>query len=588
MNIRRSHLPICSRFVFLLVLLRVVSGTSVQAQSLLALSNTPIGKSHAAKADLAAQTDRLFATWNRPDSPGCALAIVQDGKIVYKHGYGRANLEYGIPITPATIFHVASMSKQFTAFAIQLLAQEHKLTLDDDVRKYLPELHDFGKTITIRHLLHHTSGLRDQWNLLMLAGWRLQDVITEQDILNLVWRQEELNFTPGAEHLYCNTGYTLLGLIVKRISGKSLDAFCRERMFQPLGMTSTHFHDDNRKIVPNRSYSYQPNRDGGFVNSPLQYANVGATSLFTTVEDLALWDQNFYDGRVGGPTVLARMLEKGKLNDGKEIDYACGLELGEYRGRKTVKHNGGDAGYRCTLVRFPEQRFSVIVLSNLASFDPEGMAYKVADLYLRDKLAPLPTVVAKPIITRKEIKLDPKLYDVYAGDYEMAPGHVLIFTAENGHLMAHEAEHPKIEVFPFSETGFFLKVANDELTFVKENEGMVNRVILHMDGKDLVGKRIQQVPLPPVRMEEYVGDYYSRELGVIYTVVARDGNLWIRYPRGEVSTEKRRSDEFSVDYPIGTVNFTRDVNRNVSGMLISTNGPVRNLRFARAEIKTAP
>src|SRR5262249_27395023 len=194
------------------------------------------GQSHAGATSLTTPTGRLFAGWDKPGSPGSALGVVQDGRVVYQRGYGMANLEYGIPIAPATIFVVASVSKQFTAFAVQLLAQEHRLSLDDHVRKYLPELHDFGKTITIRHLLHHTSGLRDQWNLLWLAGWRNQDVITEQDVLNLVWRQGELNFEPGAEHLYSNTGYTLLGLIVKRISGRSLDAFCQERMFKPLGM----------------------------------------------------------------------------------------------------------------------------------------------------------------------------------------------------------------------------------------------------------------------------------------------------------------------------------------------------------------
>jgi len=499
-----------------------------------------------------------------------------------------ANLEYRIPITPATIFHVASISKQFTAFAIQLLVQERKLSLDDDVRKYLPELHDFGKTITVRHLLHHTSGLRDQWNLLTLAGWRPQDVMTEQDILDLVWRQEELNFAPGAEHLYCNTGYTLLGLIVKRIAGKSLDAFCQEKMFKPLGMKSTHFHEDNRRIVPNRSYSYAAKKEGGFANSPLQYSNVGATSLFTTVEDLALWDQNFYDGRVGGQTVLRSMLEKGKLNDGKIIDYACGLQWGEYRGLKTVKHNGGDAGYRCTLIRFPDSRFSVIALANLASFDPEGMAYKVADIYLRGKLGPVPPV-AMPSADHKEVPGDPQLYGAYAGDYGELPDHVLTITAENGHLTMREGGHPKIELFPFSKTGFFSKIMPGELTFVKEEDGTVRQIVLHRDGRpDITIQRVQRPAPTPAHLAEYVGTYYSQELGVLYTVVVHDNRLWMRYPRGEASMEEGRSDEFEVDFPIGTANFTRDAGKTVRNMLISTNGPIRNLRFTRVEIKASP
>jgi CubicO group peptidase (beta-lactamase class C family) len=538
--------------------------------------------------NLETQTDQLFANWDKPGSPGCALAVVKDGKVVYEHGYGAANLEYGVRITPATIFHVASVSKQFTAFAVLLLAQEHKLSLDDDVRKYLPELHDFGKTITVRHLLHHTSGLRDQWNLLMLAGWRLADVITERDVLSLVWRQEELNFEPGAEHLYSNTGYTLLGLIVKRISGESLNAFCQERMFKPLSMKNTHFHDDNERIVPGRSYSYAPKRGGGFANDPLQYATVGASSLFTTVEDLALWDQNFYDGKVGGPDVVAQMLEKGKLNNGKEIDYACGLLLGEYRGLKTVKHNGGDAGYRSTLLRFPEQRFSVIILSNLASVDPEGVARKVADIYLSDKVEPLPTVAAKPTVERTEIKLDPKIYEAYVGDYQGPRGRVFTITTENGRLMANDAGSPKIELFPFTETDFFLKVRKGELSFVKEKDGTVNEVVLHRDGQDETARRVDPSALKPTHLSDYVGDYYSRELGVIYTVAMRDDKLRIRHPRGEAVAKETKTDEFTVDFPIGTVNFTRGADQNVNSMLVSTNGPIRNLRFARVEIKARP
>ena len=225
-----------------------------------------------------------------------------------------ADLEHQVAISPSTIFHVASMSKQFIAFAIHLLAQEGKLSLDDDIRKYLPELNDFGRTITIRHLLHHTSGLRDQWNLLALAGWRLDDVITEDDILNLVWRQRSLNFMPGDEFLYSNTGYTLLGVMVKRVSGQSLSAFTKERIFDPLGMRHTQFHDDYGALVPRRAYSYTKQDDDKYRYVALSYSNAGATSLFTSVEDLARWDQNFYDARVGGNELIARMQEPGALN----------------------------------------------------------------------------------------------------------------------------------------------------------------------------------------------------------------------------------------------------------------------------------
>jgi CubicO group peptidase (beta-lactamase class C family) len=585
------YCPSCRRPALALILSWVYAAQAIPAPGQTANAfpdNRKAGRSHADATSLTAQTDRLFAGWDKPGSPGGALAVVRDGKVVYQRGFGMANLEYGIPITPATIFDVASVSKQFTAFAVQLLAQERQLSLDDDVRKYLPELHDFGKTITIRHLLHHTSGLRDQWNLLFLAGWRNPDVITEEDVLNLVWRQEELNFEPGAEHLYCNTGYTLLGLIVKRISGRSLDAFCQERMFKPLGMKDTHFHDDNRTIVPGRSYSYSPKPGGGFANSPLQYATVGASSLFTTVRDLARWDRNFGEARVGGPGVVARMLEKGKLNNGEELNYACGLELGEHRGLKTVKHNGGSAGYRSSIVRFPEQRFTVIVLSNVSSFVPEVMAMKVADLYLSDKLAPRVPAAGRKPKSPTEVRVDPKVYDAYAGHYQTSEGRVVTFGTENGRLMLDEGRRERIRLLPSSETDFFLRDLSVELSFVKGKDGTVDRVILRRDGRQQAARRVRREPLTPARLTGYAGDYYSRELGVIYTVATRDGKLWIRHPRGEAATEDIGNDAFSVDFPIGTVTFTRNPHHDINAMLVSTNGPMRNLRFARAQIKTMP
>ena len=341
------------------------------------------------RESISARVNRLFEKWDKPDSPGAALSVIQNGSIIYKRGYGCANLEYDIPITPASIFHVASVSKQFTAFAITVLAHQGNLSLDDEIQKHLPELPDFGNPITIRHLIHHTSGLRDQWELLMMAGWRLDDVITRAHILKLACRQKDLNFDPGAEHLYCNTGYTLMAEIVERITGQSFRQWTEANIFKPLKMSSTHFHDDHEMIVPNRTYSYAPAEDGEFRKSVLNYANVGATSLFTTVEDLAKWVQNFSDGRIGGKPVIQQMHQRGVLNSRKEIDYAFGLSIGQYRGLKIVGHGGSDAGYRSHLLQFPDQAFAVAVLSNLASFAPHELAHQVVDIYLADRFTPL-------------------------------------------------------------------------------------------------------------------------------------------------------------------------------------------------------
>jgi CubicO group peptidase (beta-lactamase class C family) len=269
--------------------------------------------------DVIKQIDQVFEKWNKPDSPGCALGVYKDGQIVYKRGYGVADLNDDVPITPATVFHVASMSKQFTAASIVLLAQQGKLSLDDDVRKYIPELPDFGERITIRHLVHHTSGLRDQWNLLELAGWRYSlDLITDEDVMSVMTRQKDLNFKPGDKHVYCNTGYTLMGLIVKRVSGMSLREFTTKDIFEPLGMTHTHFRDDHAEIIKHDALGYeQEGKDKPFRMSLTNFDTVGATSLHTTVEDLQLWDENFYHPRIGGPAFLQQMLERGKLNSGE-------------------------------------------------------------------------------------------------------------------------------------------------------------------------------------------------------------------------------------------------------------------------------
>ena len=327
------------------------------------------------------QVDEIFAKWNSNKTPGAAVAVVKDGKIIYKSAYGMANLEYGIPNSTETIFHIASVSKQFTVFSILLLAKEGKLSLEDDVRKFIPDVPDFGKTITLRHLANHTSGLRDQWNLLALAGWRLDDVITKDHVLKLVSKQKDLNFEPGDEYLYCNTGFTLLAEVVAKVSGKSFAEFTKANIFQPLGMNSTLFYDDHERIVPNRAYSYKGDSTG-YKKSVLSYANVGATSLFTTVEDLSLWVANFSKPKVGDSDLIDEMNTPAVLNNGENFGGALGQFVGEYNGQLEISHGGADAGYRTYLARYPEQDLAVIVFSNDASFSSGSVAHQVADIFL--------------------------------------------------------------------------------------------------------------------------------------------------------------------------------------------------------------
>jgi len=403
--------------------------------------------------------DQLVAPWDRPDSPGAAVAVTRGGEIVYERGFGSAQLEYQVPITPTTVFHVASVSKQFTAFAVTLLADQGKLSLDDDIREHLPELHDFGETITIRHLIHHTSGLRDQWTLLAMAGWRLDDVITLEHIMKLVRKQRELNFEPGVEHLYCNTGYTLLAQIVARVSGTSFREWTAKNIFEPLGMRHTHFHDDHEMIVPHRAYSYG-SAPGGFRKNVLSYANAGATSLFTTVRDMTRWMRNLDDGKLGGGKVREQMHENGVLNDGEELSYAFGLVHGEHKGLPTISHGGADAGFRSFVTRYPEQDFGVVVLSNLGDLNTGSIATRIAEVYLADQFETAAGRDESPGEPEAEpdtaeAGIDPALYDDYAGAYtsnELETTYTLVRDTDK--LLARHMRHPDIELRPIAKDEF--------------------------------------------------------------------------------------------------------------------------------------
>lgn len=533
---------------------------------------------------VAPKVDALFAEWDRPGSPGAALAVIRDGAIIYSRGYGSANLEYDVPIRPSSIFHVASVSKHFTAFAILLLAEEGKLSLDDDIRRYVPEVPEFGRTITLRHLIHHTSGMRDQWELLAMAGWRLDDVITREHILKMVSHQQELNFNPGDEYLYSNTGYTLMALIVERVSGKTFRDFTKARIFQPLGMTRTHFHDDHEMIVPGRAYSYAPRADGGFRHSPLNYANAGATSLFTTVEDLAKWDRNFYEPQVGTAATIQQMHEQGVLNSGKQIEYAYALSIGEYRGLRTVGHSGADAGYRAYYVRFPDQRLSVVILSNLSTFNPTRVAMQVADIFLADQFprraAPRSrTVQANP----RAVRLSAEELSEVAGVYASAATEQLRrIRVQNGKLMLLAG--PGYELSPLSATRFRVLGASSRIEITFEPTGNGNAPFRLHETVDGGRPTLYEaaVSLTPEQLAEYSGTYYSEELGTAYTLILQHGKLIAQHRRHEdTALAPLLRDRFlGTNWWFRSLQFTRDAQNRIDGFTL-TGGRARNLRFVK-------
>jgi len=365
---------------------KVLSGVLM---SVLAFGGLRVANGSSADDKKTAAVDEVFADLTKAGSPGCALGVYQDGKIIYSKGYGLANLEENVAIKPQSVFDIGSTSKQFTAASILLLEKQGKLSVNDDVRKYIPELPDYGQKITILQLLNHTSGLRDYLTLMELAGTNVDSVTTDEDALRMIVRQKALNFAPGSDWLYSNTGFFLLSVIVKRVSGKTLQEFAGENIFAPLEMSHTQYRDDHTSLIPNRALAYDAKEKGGGYKLDVSYfEQTGDGAVHTSVEDLLKWDENFYRGQIGGKEFLSEIQEPGKLNSGKVLDYAKGLRIADYRGLRTVSHGGSWGGYRAELLRFPEQHFSVACLCNLGSASPSNRARRVADIYLASGMKP--------------------------------------------------------------------------------------------------------------------------------------------------------------------------------------------------------
>jgi len=514
---------------------------------------------------LQADVDKVFERWNRPDSPGCAVAVIRDGKTVFEKAYGMADLDHDVAITTGSVFHVASVSKQFTAAAVALLAQQGRLSLDDPVRKYVPELPDFGKTITIRHLIHHTSGIRDQWELLGLAGWRYSlDLITDEDVLEMLSRQKDLNFEPGERYLYCNSGYTLLAQVVKRVSGKSFREFTREQIFEPLGMQRTFFRDDHAVIVKGQALGYAP-REKTFRLSVTNFDTVGATSLLTTVQDLARWDSNFYDPKVGGPDFIRQMLQQGKLNSGVELPYAFGLQVGKYRGLATVEHGGSDAGYRSNILRFPEQRFSVVTLCNAGPVDTGELSRSVADLYLTDRFTEAAPAMGTPVqLTEPQLAPWPGLWwnreaDVYRE-----------ITLDKAKLQLQVDGNPLV---PVGESRFQRETPLTDYSFESPSRLAVGRP----GGKPDIYERVEpHIPGAPA-LAEYAGTYRSQEIENVYRITVEEGALVLKRLKARPMKLKHAVRDVLFGQP-GTLRFLRDAQDRITGAVLNGNR-VRNFRF---------
>jgi len=530
--------------------------------------------------DTQARVDSVFERWDSRDTPGCAVSVVKTGHVVYAQGYGSANLEYDVPITPSTVFHVASVSKQFTAMAVAQLVADGAVGWDDDIRRYVPEVPNFGTRITLRHLANHTSGLRDQWSLLRMAGWRWgEDVVKMSDVLDVTSRQRALNFTPGAAFLYSNTGYSLLAIVVERVSGKPLTAFAEERIFTPLGMRATRFIDDHTTVVPNRAYAYRAGEDGIYrVNVPA-FDMAGSTNLFTTATNLAEWERNFYTKELGGRVVLDDLHRPGMLSDGRRISYGAGLVHGTYRGHTTVGHGGADAGYRSEFLRFPDAQLTVVVLCNEPTSDPDLLVRRVADVYLdgpgggqdraetdlpRDDLARLglSRTRAAPEVNPTVVPLE-KFTGFYRRDETDMP---LQLVVREGTLTILTGDATGTLV-PLGTNRFRLGGSATVGTFATSAEA---RPTLRLTGP-VSGLYRQEPRWRPVaaELQPLTGSYYSAEVGAQYHVALEGTRLVFRERRlGRYELVPTYADGF---YASGFYfAFTRGQDGSVDGLSVST------------------
>jgi len=528
--------------------------------------------------------DEIFKDWNTSDSPGATVAVIENGKVVFEQGYGMADLEHQVPLSPKSVFYIASTSKQFTAASVALLSLEGKISLSDDIHKYIPELRDYGDPVTVDELIHHTSGIRDYFALMAVSGWNWIDHLDNDRVVKLLARQRALNFKPGTRHLYSNSNYVLLAELVKRVSGQPLPEFAADRIFHPLGMNHTRIENDIREIVPNRVISYSSNiGHAGFSQFIKTIESYGDGNVLTTVDDLARWDENFYSGKVGGAKLLQLLLTRGVLADGKSIDYAFGLMHGQYRGLPTVSHGGGYMGFRTELLRFPDQRLSVVVLCNLASMDPDLLANKVADIYLAGHFplakAAQPGTPAMP--ARVAIDLDPRVFDAYVGRFslDVAPQFILTYSRDGSNYYTQATGQARFPIFPSSETEFFLKVVDAQVTFHREADGSVKRMTLHQNG-DFDAHRVDEaVALPVSDLGSYAGRFYSEELDVSYDVAVESDHLVARNPQ-VISVPLTQNGRDAFDAKLGEVLFHRDANGKIDGLYFSS-GQANNLWFAR-------
>lgn len=529
-------------------------------------------------------TDQLMSPYGGDDSPGAAVQVWRGGRTLYSKAYGMANLAYHIPFETDTRTNIGSTSKQFTAFAILLQAERGLLSLDDDIRKYIPELPEFEETITIRHIITHTSGLREFVNLILMSGRQVMhgDWIDRSELIDVVQRQPALQNVPGTEFNYNNTAFGLAALIVERTSGQDFDVFMKENVFQPLGMTRTMVRRTPEQIVPDNSEGYTPGKDGYRQVGDLG-ASTGAGGIYSTVEDLQKWVENFSNPRVGTREMLDQMMTSFVLADGEETGYGFGLFIDDQRGLRRIHHGGADLAHRSQLVYYPEIDAGITAQSNHASFN-SNVAFQIAAAFFDDAMESEAVAPADPEGAAFDPEsFDPEDFDDFVGRYALdaATSVILTFSREGGAFYIQVSGQPRTGIEPTSDSTFTLTAVDASVVFHRNEEGEVDGVTLNQNGENHATRLEDDGDAewePTLKdLEDFVGRYFSEELETFYTIALEEEALVVRHRRaddaeltpGEVDTFSGGGLTFS---------FERDRNGRVIGFYAS-NGRTRDVRF---------
>ena len=526
--------------------------------------------------------DSLFTPWNTPNHPGGSVLISKNGKTIFSKAYGLASLEYNIPNTENTLFNIGSVSKQFTAMGIVLLEQQSKLSFDDDVRKYIPELANYDKIITIRHLLHHTSGVRDLHGLLGLAGWRPADLETNEDVYRIFENQKELNFSPGDEFSYSNTGYIFLAKIIENVSEISFEKWMKQNIFEPLGMKNTYVESQHDSVIANNATSYYLREE--FKRAIEYWRYFGAGNMHSTTKDINIWLQNFSAPQEEWASAFKKLLLTTPLNNGFETTYGFGVRIESYSGKKVIQHGGSVGGFRAITRVFPEEQLNIVILSNYSRSSIGSKTNKISDIFLSNSKDTSIKEAAQKSQIPDFIKLSNKklkqFEGVYWSDSEKSGRKIYV---KNDTLRYSSSTRNEWALVPTNEHTFIMMHPSIKpiVTFDNKTHQMTIKIEDNLPG---VFSFLQSnVDKNTNDLNAFVGHYYSPELKTTYSVFNEGKDIYIEHARhGKMKLNQLYNTVFSTDEPVGIVEINRSKSGEVLGLRMS-NGRTRNVWFKSVE-----